>query len=1205
MPSLLASLGPAKQLLEFANFYKILESEYEIRQKLSTTKALESYKKTLTETFESVYSTRDNLTATQSSMDTLQNLIQTRHPSFRQEFQLSAGLPRGFSDLNELIKDCQQPWIVSNTLNSSIVLEKLTKAFSSFKDFADGLETIETNSWSNLRDVSLMEVMVAHKTVSQLAGDSQSVSTAIDVVNTCEEIRIVIGTDIADQSARLQNIRNLNMKVKNISSFEYAESLKNLTAVKDLLPPSNADPGDKIKAAQEFLAVFKSSEAVNSLSETLRELEGDLNDLLTATTEIPELARKVVTELPYLATYHKMVAHKSYIAYFKCLHEEVAGNTTVIRNTIQTIQSSRLDPKKVETAKGIISGIVASKGDLTTAQTAVEKFKNIENPAATSLKPSIPNGYQEAAQKLGMGAQGLAAISRIHKEKDNLDSLLTKINEILEDAKKLSKEYQDSLKSLNQLSGIFKEIEDYLTTRNNRKKRESGFQSAQKVFEEAGDLKGAKIDVNSIRKAMKSLRRAAPKKYDNIYKTMDILETLDFDLSRFNIKDAMNSLGMIDSFATSYASLMATPLSTAPPPTPLPPTSPPLTLPPAGSSPAPPVISNPATTPQPSGDPPTPAPILGGPSLSSTTPESSRTGLYIFLSLVSIAVVVGFLIFLCFYCRKKKPTPTPTPKPDPNPPPPVPPAPPAPPGPPVPPGPDPRPPGPDPNDQPLPDPNNQPLPDPNAQHRQDPPVPPRDSDSQEGELHEEPTQSDHEEPPVVVLQQAAPKVETPAAQEIPLEDQLAWVKGFLYNINVTGRAKYLSVVAIIRQAIAMLATAEDNATTAEDAFADDDEVVKEIRYGVASKSSGGGYFCYKKNRSRIAGFINSNYLKFGDYYWHMSQAAQNTNENGTKVDTTVNTWALIGENDVGVVAQVAPLEEMHYYLANVDGNGKMERRGVMVTQGAKWYSTEEGGEMTFGKYQTKTTGVKRKLAQFTRKDEFILYTVEYTNTETNETKTVDILVFTGWNKFKAPKDPESALEIIRFLDSYKRHVVVQSSTGAGRAGTLVAIKNGMELCKRQKINSLTDIILPVRLARIGAVSNVSEVSYVALCFCRNLMDVHHVGYLKHYSNLEFYHWKICDGGYECLEPKFTEKNRTKGVPVKQGVIKVVLDEDLAACQAHIQAKKEEYEAKKQLKAETSRKSEVAKNEKRNSKKSRKEKSKKSGKTVSKKDKKKK
>lgn len=67
---------------------------------------------------------------------------------------------------------------------------------------------------------------------------------------------------------------------------------------------------------------------------------------------------------------------------------------------------------------------------------------------------------------------------------------------------------------------------------------------------------------------------------------------------------------------------------------------------------------------------------------------------------------------------------------------------------------------------------------------------------------------------------------------------------------------------------------------------------------------------------------------------------------------------------------------------------------------------------------------------------------------------VKILAFSGWPDHGAPAEPHTALDIIKYCESFKTNVLVHCSVGVGRTGTLVAIKYGIQLCSKQEVSDM-------------------------------------------------------------------------------------------------------------------------------------------------------
>ncbi|CAO4368232.1 unnamed protein product [Caenorhabditis nigoni] len=373
--------------------------------------------------------------------------------------------------------------------------------------------------------------------------------------------------------------------------------------------------------------------------------------------------------------------------------------------------------------------------------------------------------------------------------------------------------------------------------------------------------------------------------------------------------------------------------------------------------------------------------------------------------------------------------------------------------------------------------------------------------------------------------------------------------------------------------------------------ADEKANIAERRYG--------NYICIKATAVSLNGFddpfINANVMKFKKGSCIMSQAPLDGNEmirnqNGVlvyhdprKKSTIEKHWGMIDQYNVQGLVMTCDFVEKQ------------------IKKCPEYFPLVEGGELEFGRYKIKTIRVEKELKQFTDKKNFTLYTIEYKNSLKPEQppKSLKLLQYIGWPDHGSPIEPEPALEIVSFMNQFEDgNVLVHCHAGIGRTGTLVALKNGMEMVKTSKNLDIISVLSPVRNCRYGSIQSSDQFTYLALCMTKAAMKYRNVPYLKEFDALQYFHEKESTGKYESV----------KDYENDAAFMEKFCAEDKAEMEAYCKRKREEYEAaekkRKEKEKEMGPTTKNAKKSKEKSKEANKKKSKENPKKDQKKDQKK-
>ncbi|CAO4368230.1 unnamed protein product [Caenorhabditis nigoni] len=252
---------------------------------------------------------------------------------------------------------------------------------------------------------------------------------------------------------------------------------------------------------------------------------------------------------------------------------------------------------------------------------------------------------------------------------------------------------------------------------------------------------------------------------------------------------------------------------------------------------------------------------------------------------------------------------------------------------------------------------------------------------------------------------------------------------------------------------------------------------------------------------RLVGFedpyIFATEFEFDGRKWITTQSPMDGREwvksdESNKVSTIEKYFALVDQLSIVVVAQLNPFE-----------NAKGERLC------ARFYGDKIGDKMIFGRYTVETIEVSGDFEGFASSNGFSRFTLQITNSQNNNSKKkFAVLRYAKWKCWGTPREPEVALDIIKFCDRQQGNVLVQSLYGVHSSGTLLAIKNGVMIGKEKTLLELDDVILPIRNKLPGAVATVKHIAYLALSISKGVMIEEKVETDPNYDKMYFIHLEM-------------------------------------------------------------------------------------------------
>ncbi|KAM4720013.1 tyrosine-protein phosphatase non-receptor type 13 isoform 2-T3 [Anableps anableps] len=167
-------------------------------------------------------------------------------------------------------------------------------------------------------------------------------------------------------------------------------------------------------------------------------------------------------------------------------------------------------------------------------------------------------------------------------------------------------------------------------------------------------------------------------------------------------------------------------------------------------------------------------------------------------------------------------------------------------------------------------------------------------------------------------------------------------------------------------------------------------------------------------------------------------------------------WQMVWEQNSNVIAMMTQEIE----------NGKVKCQRY-------WPDTPRTAEMVDDRLQI-------TLVKDQHLDHFVIRLIEVKDVQTNETKLVTHLNYTGWPDHGTPSQPEHLLTFISYMRHMHRSgpIITHCSAGIGRSGALICIDVVLGLISKDADFDISDVVRNMRLQRHGMIQ--TEEQYI---FC--------------------------------------------------------------------------------------------------------------------------
>ncbi|CAL2035777.1 unnamed protein product [Caenorhabditis brenneri] len=1061
----LKQIQEAKDIVKTSKFIDLIIQEQKIRLSINEFKPQDSDIKSFQDNIQKIYQNSEAAKKSANDFDTIRKLMNSRAVSHRQSFQYVSGLPGGSTDLNGLLIDIKSDWIKGRMADSKIVTENLQNSFTHFRSFAEALRRVESD-WSplnpGLNRIKIEEVLKVIGQIANAPGDSQSFTTVTDALLNCRKnVKNWPSSDV-DLEKVQKTLNDLNDEVEKVSEFKQISSFADLTEAKKDFDTTNKSDQDKEKLIKDTLKKISSDEKMKKFIQKLNTLHLDLSNFPTINKEIK--TKLALIDVSLVKKHVDTVMGSSYINIYGCL-DKIQGQNTLVQEVIDAMNSIRKISVSSDT-ENTITNIAKSGAHLQTAEKEAVEFQKIGDPASTSLKSS---GLSiKVSQELGFGVQGLSAIQKVFNAQVGLKK---SIEQILKDPKinKLSTEHQKGLEELKKLDKVFTDVDAFMQSfvQASRRKRASGFENAKKIFDDAAKIPGAILDFKTLRPAMEKLQKV---------KTLDDLEKLDLDFSRFEIAKAGPHLATLDKFFVDYARKIR---SATPPP---------------GKT-----IILPPNSPQNSAN------------ALAVTEAKELTGLEKFMadpvmfygSIFGSVLIIAGIVFVAVCCCRKKKVVTPKPvintksksksktdsdessddggkakggkkeetkkkKRSAN------------------------------NDEKKDDTSTEGPPTggvstPKAPVVEEKKMRSADNDEKkDGTSTEGPSTGGVTTPKAPVVEEKEKSLPLEKTQK-SLEDSMLLVRATVGAIS--GRFdEGVSPSDWAKKIMVGHDTASRQLMTEADTLYKRDQR-RYCNQMLVSKTLAKLGPKYKGTDP----FININEMPYKDKIVLVGQGPQDGKEYGDKgqllIDNREKQYHVFDNYNVRVVGQLCQFVE--------DGCAKC----------GQYYPLEVNKSEKYGKYEVTTTEIivdppQIKNSQGYKPDECVVFKVKYKHDDDKVAKYVDIVTYKGMPDHSVPDNYGSALALIDFLESYDSNIFIHCSAGIGRTGTFAAIMCGIEMCNNQEVESINEIIQHVRSYRGQLIQSPIQVLFIVRVIGEALLRERGVVQYDELSKFEYYYQEV-------------------------------------------------------------------------------------------------
>ncbi|EFO93280.1 hypothetical protein CRE_21545 [Caenorhabditis remanei] len=301
-----------------------------------------------------------------------------------------------------------------------------------------------------------------------------------------------------------------------------------------------------------------------------------------------------------------------------------------------------------------------------------------------------------------------------------------------------------------------------------------------------------------------------------------------------------------------------------------------------------------------------------------------------------------------------------------------------------------------------------------------------------------------------------------------------------------------------------------------------DQFLSGIRRMGNSKSSTPKTFrCPPESLVKITGFLDASYdactMTLGpNTDWIIAKAPSRMRRGqDVRQSSLAKFWAIIFQHNVQLVVQL----------------GRFVESGHVAC--AKFYQGDPGKVSIYGRYKVRTLSIHasgappQEFEMFRTMIYFTLYKIKITDLEDKKAKPkfMQIICYKEWNHHGPPRFSNTTVDIVKYCGIGNKKVLVVSPDGVERAGAFVAIKLGIDMCFKQEVTSLAQVIQPVVDVLYDAIQSSKEVFFCIYSITTGIANEACIPDLPEYDALLYYYQQFYHEQYPIAYSEDSDKVR--------------------------------------------------------------------------------
>ncbi|KAF1763448.1 hypothetical protein GCK72_011714 [Caenorhabditis remanei] len=293
------------------------------------------------------------------------------------------------------------------------------------------------------------------------------------------------------------------------------------------------------------------------------------------------------------------------------------------------------------------------------------------------------------------------------------------------------------------------------------------------------------------------------------------------------------------------------------------------------------------------------------------------------------------------------------------------------------------------------------------------------------------------------------------------------------------------------------------------------------RMGNSKSSLPKTFRCPPESHVKITGFLDASYdactMTLGpNTDWIIAKAPSRMRRGqDVRQSSLAKFWAIIFQHNVQLVVQL----------------GRFVESGHVAC--AKFYQGDPGKVSIYGRYKVRTLSIHasgappQEFEMFRTMIYFTLYEIKITDLEDKKAppKFTQIICYKEWNHHGPPRFSNTTVDIVKYCGIGNKKVLVVSPDGVERAGAFVAIKLGIDMCFKQEVTSLAQVIQPVVDVLYDAIQTPKEVFFCIYSITTGIANEACIPDLPEYDALLYYYQQFYHEQYPIAYSEDSDKVR--------------------------------------------------------------------------------